>query len=242
MPPCDWKPSHQPEVCDFYYCRDADNSGPPQRECQFLGNCQGDSQCEKTASFLGLDPNSSYLSDTADYTTDYSTADSSNNAYYAAEYAATDSPTSVKSSVSDSSVGTGTSTADNNGAQVSANWAAYAILGGVLTAFLMIVIWRKRVSIFAMSFYAVNKVPQANDTISCIFFRPKLIMINWERSCSLMARTSMVPLQDITRKLKGAMRWLNIKTNQPSALNMRNSFITVTCKFEENNSRTSPLS
>lgn len=123
MPPCDLNSFHEP-ICNNYVCRRVEPRG---KECVFVGNCNGDEKCIATAQYLGVSA--------TDYYGDSSTFDESNSGeQYQAE----------ASEVSDS-YSTSTSGSDPT-ASVERSWWPYALLGGVLAAFIALTAWRRRVS------------------------------------------------------------------------------------------------
>lgn len=111
VPPCDLNHFDHP-LCQHYLCR---GSGV-KKECTFIGNCNGDSDCVKTAQYLDL---------SEDYYADEGDIDA-NTAEYSGTYSER--------------------TGSGQESSATQNWLVYGILGGTLAAFMMLVIWRKRVS------------------------------------------------------------------------------------------------
>lgn len=197
MPPCD--KMNGPEICAHYYCRqNGNNPGPANRECTFIGNCEGDQDCIATASYLGVETTSSSTSDsTSESTGDSSTAADDTTGYATEYYNTTDADTTYSTSV-------GTGSRSNSGNVVaSSHWAAYAVLGSVLTAFLLVVIWRKRVSDWWVNFMMLWT--KANLTLLLLNWsnRARSTMINWVKSWNRMARTSAEPLLGTIQNPKG---------------------------------------
>lgn len=91
------------------------DGGPPRRQCTFLDDCYKDNSDACIATQKFLGTDGSGSS-TSDSNLDYSASD----------------------------VGGGSGLSSGGNTSVKAHWAAYAILGGILTTFLLVVIWRKR--------------------------------------------------------------------------------------------------
>ena len=62
IPPCDL-PSFNEPICNNYICRKVEPHG---KECVFIGDCNGDEECIKTAQYLGV--SSEYYGDSSSYT------------------------------------------------------------------------------------------------------------------------------------------------------------------------------
>lgn len=106
VPPCDMNHFDHP-LCKHYVCQ----GGGKDKYCTFIGNCDGDVDCVKTAKYMSLDED--YYLDEADVQSE-------------ADYNENFSGRGINSTSSRS-------------------WLAYGILGGVLTAFIILAVLRKRV-------------------------------------------------------------------------------------------------
>jgi hypothetical protein len=157
IPPCDLKSFDHP-LCDHYLCR----GGGHHKECTFIGNCNGNSDCIATAQYLDLD---------ADY---YADEEESSTADYSGNY---------NESYNEK---TGGGLYEVTSTQ---NWLVYGVLGGTLAAFMMMVIWRRRVSSSHVARGYQMAFDSGSNSLVLLHSRP-LTMMNSESSLSLMAKIS----------------------------------------------------
>lgn len=165
MPPCHIKSFQEKTYCENFVCRKSEDGAPMDYECIDISGCYGQQQQEDCIDNLiqtnGMDgSDSSYYSDT-----DWQDAGDNSGSNQAQQY---DGDSSSNGSYEANSGG-----ADNSfstpRSSVTANWLAYAILGGVLTAFILIVIWRKRVSSYVPCLRLSDPCQ-----LTCIIFQGKI--------------------------------------------------------------------